>query len=80
MQNEKERLFRFFQNKGKINAIKAEEIANILMKKRLKKNELFLEEGHVNNEYLILEYGFMWAFSFDVTGLEVTTVFYSGNH
>jgi hypothetical protein len=41
MQNEKERLFRFFQNKGKINAIKAEEIANILMKKRLKKMNFF---------------------------------------
>jgi len=41
MQNEKERLFRFFQNKGKINAIKAEEIANILMKKRLQKMNFF---------------------------------------
>jgi len=79
MQNEKEKLLHFLQNSGKINAIKAEEIGNYFDEKEIAKNELFLKEGQVNNEYLILEHGFMRAFSFDITGTEVTTAFYTGD-
>jgi CRP-like cAMP-binding protein len=79
MQNEKEKLLHFLQNSGKINAIKAEEIGNYFDEKEIAKNELFLKEGQINNEYLILEHGFMRAFSFDITGTEVTTAFYTGD-
>ncbi len=79
MQKEKEKLLHFLQNSGKINAIKAEEIGNYFDEKEIAKNELFLKEGQANNEYLILEHGFMRAFSFDVTGTEVTTTFYTGD-
>ena len=79
MQNEKEKLLHFLQNSGKINAIKTEEIGNYFDEKEIAKNELFLKEGQINNEYLILEHGFMRAFSFDITGTEVTTAFYTGD-
>ena len=79
MQNEKEKLLHFLQNSGKINAIKTEEIGNYFDEKEIAKNELFLKEGQINNEYLILEHGFMRAFSFDITGTEITTAFYAGD-
>lgn len=79
MQHEKETLFRFFQDKGKINQIKAEEIGGYFVEKEIERNALFLKEGQINNEYMILENGFMRAFSFDTTGTEVTTAFYSGD-
>jgi CRP-like cAMP-binding protein len=78
MPHEKENLLRFFQNAGKINALKAAEIAEYFEEKEIEKNELFLKEGQVSNEYLLLENGFMRAYSFDLNGIEVTTAFYSG--
>lgn len=79
MHQEKEKLLLFFQNIGKVNRIRSEEIASYFDEKEIEKSELFLKENQVNNEYLILEHGFMRAFSFDITGTEVTTAFYSTN-
>jgi CRP-like cAMP-binding protein len=43
------------------------------------KNELFLIEGKISNEYLFLESGFMRAFTLDTDGIEVTTYFHTQN-
>ncbi|MFN3404975.1 MAG: Crp/Fnr family transcriptional regulator [Cytophagaceae bacterium] len=43
----------------------------------IQKNELFLEEGKISNKYLILESGFMRAYSHDTEGNEVTTAFFN---
>lgn len=44
--------------------------------KNFKKNDYFLKEGKVSNDYLFLAEGFMRAFTFDTDGNEVTTYFY----
>jgi len=73
----KEKLHLFFESSGKINAIKAREIAEIFDEKEIFKGEFFLKEGQIANQYLILEDGFMRAYSFDIDGNEVTTAFYN---
>jgi CRP-like cAMP-binding protein len=70
----------FFENSGKVNAIKAKEISEYFKMKEIAKGDLFLKEGQVSNEYLILEKGFMRAFSFDPDGNEVTTAFHSSSY
>ena len=67
----------FFENSGKFNAIKAKEIAGYFEVKEVSKGSFFLKEGQVSNEYMILERGFMRAFSFDPDGNEVTTAFHT---
>lgn len=70
-------LQQFFENSGQVNAIKAKEIADVFEEKEVKKGELFLREGQVGNQYLILKDGFMRAYSFDLDGNDVTTAFHS---
>lgn len=77
MIEEKEYLQKFFENSGKFNAIKAKEIAGYFEAKEVSKGSFFLKEGQVSNEYMILERGFMRAFSFDPDGNEVTTAFHT---
>jgi len=77
MIEEKEYLQRFFENSGKFNAIKAKEIAGYFEEKEVSKGRFFLKEGQVSNEYMVLENGFMRAFSFDPEGNEVTTAFHN---
>ena len=72
-----QKLVSFFQSTGKINSLKAEEIAAHFTLRALEKNALLLREGQVSNEYLILEDGFMRAFSIDTDGNEVTTAFFN---
>lgn len=43
------------------------------------KNDFFLKEGKVSNEYFFLAEGFMRAFTFDTDGNEITTYFYPKN-
>jgi CRP-like cAMP-binding protein len=70
-------LIQFFQNSGKFNAIRAAEISEQFEERTFDKNEIFLKEGLVSNEYLILEAGMMRAFVHDVEGNEVTTGFFN---
>jgi len=77
MPDEKEPLQQFFENSGKVNAIKAKEIADYFEAKEIAKGNLFLKEGQVSNEYLVLHTGFMRAYSFDTDGNEVTTAFHN---
>jgi CRP-like cAMP-binding protein len=72
----KKKLYQFFEQSGIINALKAEEIGEFFNPRNIDKNQLLLREGQVNNEYLILEEGCMRAYTFDVTGIEITTAFY----
>jgi CRP-like cAMP-binding protein len=76
----KEKLVHFFQSTGLVNLQKAEEIAAQFNARSVPKNEYFLKEGRVCNEYLFLEHGFMRAFAHNTEGDDVTTNFYSGNH
>lgn len=77
---EKENLIRFFQTTGKINAAGATEIARHFTEKEMDKNEYFLKEGRISNEYLLLGEGFMRAYSLDINGNEVTTAFYNASY
>ena len=70
-------LIQFFQSTNLVSSAKAEEIAGHFQNKELKKNELFLKEGRISDEYLFLESGFMRAFAYDTDGNDVTTNFYS---
>jgi CRP-like cAMP-binding protein len=70
----------FFENSGKVNAIKAKEISEYFEVKEVAKGDLFLKEGQISNEYLILEDGFMRAYSFDPGGNEVTTAFHNNSY
>jgi CRP-like cAMP-binding protein len=54
-------------------------IADQFGEKLLSKNDFFLREGQLSNEYLFLEMGFIRAFAIDIEGQEVTTNFYSAN-
>lgn len=72
-----ESLERFFENSGKINALKAKEIAVLFEERDLARGDLFLKEGQVSNEYLVLRKGFMRSYSMDVDGNEVTTAFHN---
>ena len=80
MLNNREQLQRFFENSGRVNAIKAKEISEYFQDKKIQKGELFLKEGQVSNEYLVLEDGFMRSYSFDVEGKEVTTAFHNNSY
>src|SRR5688500_4729938 len=71
----KEKLIQFFQSTGLVNSQKAEEIAAQFTARSISKNEYFLKEGKVSNEYLFLEHGFMRAFAYNIEGDDVTTNF-----
>jgi CRP-like cAMP-binding protein len=73
----KDKLITFFQSTGLVQPKTAEEIATKFELKEIQKNEYFLKEGKISNEYLFLASGFMRAFAYDTEGNEVTTNFYS---
>lgn len=77
---EKEYLQQFFEKSGQVNAIIAKEIASVFEEKEIKKGALFLKEGQVSNQYLILKEGFMRAYSLDLDGNEVTTAFHNNSY
>ena len=76
---EKEKLIQFLQNTNLVSFQKAVEISNSFTGKSFHKNDFFLKEGRISNEYLYLEGGFMRAFAFDINGNDITTNFFSGN-
>ncbi len=74
---EKESLFSFLQSTQVISAPKAEQIARLFTPKNFRKNDWFLKEGQVSNEYLFLDSGYLRAFAYDTAGHDITTAFYS---
>jgi CRP-like cAMP-binding protein len=73
-------LLRFFQNHGLTTASVVEEALSCFDEKDILKNEFFLKEGFVSNEYMILETGFLRAFTYDTEGNDVTTNFYGAGN
>ena len=72
-------LTRFFQSSGLVSRQTAEAIAEQFSPQTISRQVLFLKEGRVSDEYLLLEKGFMRAFAHDTAGREVTTGFYAGS-
>ncbi|SKB99205.1 Crp/Fnr family transcriptional regulator [Dyadobacter psychrophilus] len=56
---------------------KAIAIASKFRKKEWVKGDVFLKEGAISDEYLLLERGFMRSYLFDVDGNEITLNFFS---
>lgn len=75
----KEPLTKFIQNNLPIENKTLNEIAEHFEEKVFLKNDFFLREGQISNEYLFLAEGFMRAFTFDTDRNEVTTYFYPKN-
>lgn len=76
MYENKERLHQFIQLGGTINGRIAHEIGSYFDEKEIPRGEHFLREGRMSNEYMIMEQGFMRAYSYDTIGNEITTAFY----
>jgi CRP-like cAMP-binding protein len=70
-------LIQFFRNSNLVSQQAAEQIAAVFSYRELRKNEFFIKEGRVCDEYLFLEKGFIRAFAHDTGGNDVTTHFYS---
>jgi CRP-like cAMP-binding protein len=75
---EKEKLIKFLQGTGLVSAPTAKQIAETFRYREIQKNDFFLREGKVCNEYIFLLEGFMRSFAHDTDGNEVTTNFHSG--
>jgi len=73
----KELLINFIQNNLPTSRKTLDEIAQHFEEKNFARNDYFLQEGKVSNEYLILIEGFMRTFTFDNEGKEITTNFYN---
>lgn len=74
-----EELIQFFQSTGLINLQKSEEIAAYFSTYNISRNEYFLKESSICNNYLFLRNGFMRAFAYDTEGNDITTNFYAGS-
>ncbi|MGI4871207.1 MAG: Crp/Fnr family transcriptional regulator [Janthinobacterium lividum] len=70
-------LCHFLQSTGLITPTQAEEIAASFAPKTLRKNEFLLQAGHISDDYLFLDQGFMRAFAYDTEGNDLTTSFYA---
>jgi CRP-like cAMP-binding protein len=71
-----EKMLRFLQSRGPINATQALEIAGQFRPKHLARHDFLLSEGQVCDDYFFLDHGLLRAFANDPTGNEVTTAFY----
>jgi CRP-like cAMP-binding protein len=71
----KESLAMFFRNTNLVSLSGAQEIAGRFEQKVILKNQLFLTEGKICDEYLFLDKGYMRTFAHDTEGNEVTTNF-----
>ena len=71
-----ESLIHFFQSAGITDAGIAGEIAGHFQEKSLAKNELFLREGQMSNEYMVLLEGILRSYVIDTNGEEKTTEFF----
>lgn len=75
----KEPLLNFIKTVLPISESVLSEIVSQFETKPFKKNDYFLKEGKISNDYYFLSEGFMRAFTFDNDGNEVTTYFYPKN-
>ena len=76
---DKNKLITFIESIVPIPRQKVEEIAAHFHEIEIKKNEFFIKQGRICNNYLFLENGFIRSYTFDLDGNDVTTEFYSNN-
>jgi CRP-like cAMP-binding protein len=80
MSTEREKLVHFIrQNQPLLNETHASAVAEFFQKKQLTKNELFLLQGKISNEYFFLEEGCIRSFTHNLEGEDVTTGLYTAN-
>jgi CRP-like cAMP-binding protein len=79
MSNDLEPLIHFLQSTQMVSHATAIEISGYFTEKELAAQEFHFTEGHIYNEYLFLEEGFMRAFAYDLDGNDITTNFYLKN-
>jgi CRP-like cAMP-binding protein len=77
MATEKTSLINFIQQTIPLTNEMADKIAQHFQSRKLKKGEIFLEEGKISTEYLFLESGFIRSYLYDTEGNEVTVNFYA---
>lgn len=70
-------LLAFLQSTGHLDARAAAEVAAEFAPKSLSRRAFWLQAGHVNNDYWLLESGVLRAFALGADGREVTTAFYT---
>ncbi|MGC4103553.1 Crp/Fnr family transcriptional regulator [Ferruginibacter sp.] len=70
-------LVQYIQKTFPLGVDKAEEIADRFSEKTARKNELVLTEGRICKEFYFLEEGFIWSYTRDINGNNITTNFYS---
>ncbi|MVM35025.1 cyclic nucleotide-binding domain-containing protein [Spirosoma sp. HMF4905] len=75
----KEALRNYIQQNSPASRLIVETIAEHFEPREFSKNDFFLKEGKISNDYLFLAEGLMRAFSYDTNGNEVTTYFYPEN-
>ena len=71
------RLIDFFQRNGLTAMSVIEESIACFEEKDLPRHTLFLKEGMVSNEYMVMQSGFLRAYTHDTEGNDVTTGFYA---
>jgi CRP-like cAMP-binding protein len=76
---DKKPLIDFIQNTIPASVETLAEITAHFDERTLLKNDYFLKEGNISNDYFFLADGLMRAFTFDTDGNEVTTYFYTKN-
>lgn len=67
----------FFQQNGLTTPGVVDAALSLFNEKEVLRNQLHLKEGRVSNEYMIVDKGFLRAYTHDVDGNEVTTGFFS---
>ena len=77
MGRDKTSLLQFIHDTVPVSQQKAVEIADRFQEKIISKNEFLLQEGKVCKEFHFLDAGFVWSYTHDVNGDDVTTNFYS---
>src|SRR6476620_10729297 len=70
-------LFTFLEKNGLHTASVMEEALALFEEKEIPRNEFHLREGAVSNEYMIVQSGFLRAFTHDTDGNDVTTNFFA---
>jgi CRP-like cAMP-binding protein len=79
MDASKEMLILFFRDTNLVSSQKAEEFADFFHLKVFARNDFFLKQGKISDEYLFLEDGCMRSFAYDTEGRDITTNFSTGN-
>jgi CRP-like cAMP-binding protein len=79
MSDSKEKLIQFFRGTNLVSSERAEDFASYFRLKLFAKNDFFLQEGRISNEYLFLENGCMRSFAYDTQGNDITTNFSTNN-